>query len=90
MNNNKFNPHKAGLALAAFLGCWHALWSALVMFGWAQPILDFIFWLHFIIPVYRIEEFAFSRALGLVLVTATLGYLFGYAFAEIWNRMHRD
>lgn len=90
MNNHNVNPSKVGLAFAVFIGCFHAVWALLVALGWAQPILDFIFWLHFIAPVYRIEEFVFSRALGLVLVTASIGYLFGYVFAVIWNRMHRN
>jgi len=90
MNNHNINPNKVGLAFAVFLGCFHAVWAALVALGWAQALLNFIFWLHFITPVYLIEGFVLSRALGLVLVTASIGYVFGYAFGSIWNIMHRD
>jgi Exopolysaccharide synthesis, ExoD len=35
----------------------HLLWVLLVASGWAQPLMDFVFWLHCIRPVYVIEGF---------------------------------
>jgi hypothetical protein len=37
------NPNKVGLVIGVLIGGWHLAWSATVLFGWAQPILDFIF-----------------------------------------------
>jgi hypothetical protein len=85
----QINPNRAGLVLGALMGGWHLLWSVLVALGVAQPLIDFIFWIHFIKPVYVIEPFAFGRAAMLVLVTAGIGYLTGLAFGMIWNRVHR-
>jgi len=82
---HKVSPNKAGIALGIFLACWHAFWSLLVAIGLAQAIVDFIFWLHFIAPPYRVEAFEFWRALGLVAVTAIAGYAFGAILALIWN-----
>jgi hypothetical protein len=48
-----------------------------VAVGWVQALIDFIFWLHFIKPVYVIEGFNVSTALLLVAVTATIGYAMG-------------
>ena len=81
--------HSAGLALGSLLGGMHLLWALLVASGFAQPVMDFIFWLHFIRPVYVIEGFDVARAAGLVALTAAIGYAMGVAFALLWNRLHR-
>ncbi len=86
---DRISPNKAGLALGAVLACWHLTWSLLVALGLAQPFIDFLFWIHFIKPVYVIEPFDILRAAMLVLVTACLGYVGGYAFGLFWNRLHR-
>ena len=82
------NPNKAGLALGAFLGVWHFLWSLLVALGWVQPFIDFIFWLHFIKPVYVIGPFNIGTALLLIVITTTIGYVAGLVFGVLWNRVH--
>jgi hypothetical protein len=83
------NANKAGLAFGVLLGGWHLVWVLLVVVGWAQPMLDFIFWLHLIKPVYMIEPFALGRAVGLVVLTAVVGYVGGWLFGLVWNRLHR-
>jgi hypothetical protein len=51
------NPNKVGLVIGALIGGWHLVWSLLVLIGWAQPIIDFIFWAHMIKPVYFVKPF---------------------------------
>src|SRR4030095_13041978 len=75
----------AGLVVAAMIGGWHLGWSALVALGLAQPIMAFVFWMHFIKPVYVVESFAFNRAILLVVVTSAIGYALGSIFALAWN-----
>jgi hypothetical protein len=53
-----------------------------------EPLIDFIFWMHFLKPVFVVEPFSIGRAVVLVLVTGTIGYFIGLAGAVLWNRLH--
>ena len=83
------NPNKVGLVIAVLIGGWHVAWAVLVVIGWAQPILDFIFWAHMIKPVYFVKPFDLTAAIVLIAITGVIGYVFGFAGAAIWNRLHR-
>jgi hypothetical protein len=83
------NPNKAGLVIAALIGGWHLVWAALVAAGWAQPLINFIFWAHMIRPVYVIGAFDAAAAGTLLVITFFLGYVFGCAGGALWNRLHR-
>ena len=85
----RINPNKAGLAVGALFGAWHLTWAVLVALGLAQPLIDFLFWIHFIKPIYVIEPFEIARATLLIAVTAGIGYIIGLVFALVWNRLHR-
>jgi hypothetical protein len=82
------NPHKVGLVIGALFGGWHVFWSVVVLIGWAQPILDFIFWAHMIKPVYFVKPFDSTAAVALIAITSAIGYLFGFLGAVLWNRLH--
>jgi hypothetical protein len=82
-------PHRAGLVLATLLGGWHLLWALLVAVDWAQAVLNFVFWIHFLNPPYTVAPFHAGIAVILILVTATLGYAIGYVLAVLWNWIHR-
>ena len=68
---------------------WHLCWSMLVALKWAQPVIDFVFWMHFIKPIYVIEPFEIARAAILLIVTAGVGFLIGSVFALVWNALHK-
>ncbi len=86
---HKLKERNVALVFSFALGGWHLLWSVLVALGVAQSILDFIFRLHMIQPVYKVAQFNFGTALALIVVTAIIGYAMGWAIAWIWNRVHR-
>jgi hypothetical protein len=88
--NTQINVSKAGLAVALVLGGLHLCWSILVALTWAQPVIDFVFWMHFIKPAYVIEPFAISRAAILIVLTAGIGFVIGSVFALVWNALHLE
>lgn len=85
---NKISSTKAGLALGLFVGLQHAIWSVLVALGWAQPLINFIFRLHFIDTPFSLLEFDLATAAILVAVTTLVGYVAGNILAWIWNFLH--
>jgi hypothetical protein len=80
-------PYKSGLVLGSLVGGWHLVWAVIVAAGWGHPLIDFIFWMHFLKPVFVVEPFAIGRAIVLILVTAAIGYLIGHVGAVVWNRL---
>ena len=86
---NHLNPRKTGLTVGAFIGGWHVIWSLLVALGWAQPLINFVLWAHMISLPYVVKAFDLSAAATLVVMTWFVGYVVGYIFAKIWNRLHR-
>ena len=85
------NPEKTGLSLAAFAAAAHVLWAALVSFGWAGPIVNFMLRAHFVTkPTYTIGAFDLGTAFVLVIIAAAVGYVAGFAFAHIWNWTHEQ
>jgi hypothetical protein len=81
--------NKVGIVFAALIGGWHVFWILLILLGWAQPLIDFIFWAHMIRPVYVIKPFDPGAALTLIVITSAIGYLFGFLGGIIWNKLHR-
>jgi len=78
-------PDKLGLTLAMLSSGAHAVWALLIAAGLAQRLVDFILWIHFIKPVFVVDPFDPLRAVILVTVTATVGFVAGYALALLWN-----
>ncbi len=83
------NTKKTGLALGAFVGLGHLVWSILVFLGWGQGFLNFIFGLHSLTTPVTVVGFDLMRSVWLVVVTSIVGYVFGFVFAYIWNKVHK-
>jgi hypothetical protein len=83
------NPNKVGLVIAALIGGWHVVWVALVAAGWAQPLINFIFWAHMIQPIYVIGPFDPIACVTLIVATSVVGYAVGAIGGAVWNILHR-
>ena len=82
------HPGKAGLAVAVMFGGLHVLWALLVLFGWAQPLVDFVFWAHMVQVNHLVEPFDVTAALALVVLASCVGYVLGQVGARVWNKVH--
>jgi hypothetical protein len=83
------NPNRVGLVFGALLSGWHFLWALLVAVGWAQSVINFFFWIHFLKPPYTVVGFNAGVALILIFVTGAIGYATGYILGLLWNWIHR-
>ena len=79
------SKNKLGLVIGSAFGLWHLAWALLVAFGIAQWLIDWVFKLHFIQPVWVITAFQPGLAVALIVVTSVLGFLTGWVTAGIWN-----
>lgn len=51
-------------------------------------MIDFVFWMHFIKPVYVVGAFDPAIAAVLVVITSMTGFVIGWLFALLWNWVH--
>lgn len=84
------SKNKLGVVVGSAFGLWHLVWAILVASGIAQWLIDWAFRLHFIQPVYIVTAFKPLLAVGLIVVTSVLGYVFGWIAAAIWNWLHSE
>lgn len=82
-------PNKVALLFGLLIGGWHLLWALLVLVGWAQALIDFVFWAHMIQPIYVVKPFDPAAAAALILITFITGYVLGFIGALIWNNLHQ-
>ena len=85
----ELHTQKVALTVGVFIGGWHLVWSLLILIGLAQPLLNFIFWLHMLANPYQVTGFDITQALLLIIVTFSVGYAGGWVFATLWNTMHK-
>lgn len=85
----KIQESKTALVVGTFAALMHAVWTLAVLLGFAQPYLSWILGLHFLNNPFSVQPFRLGTALMLVAFTFVKGYLLGYIFAIIWNRLHK-
>ena len=88
--NPYLNPTKTGLALGMFAGGVHVLWLALILLGWAKPLINFILWAHLLFVPFAIKPFDSTAAATLIIVTTIVGFIVGNILARLFNWAHRE
>jgi len=83
----KISPVRLGVTFGLVLAATHASWLVLVITGWAQKVTDFVFWAHFIKPVFQIEPFELGRGAILLVLTFTSGAVMGSISGLLWNSL---
>ena len=88
----ELNKNKIGLILGFLFAIIHFVWSVFVAVfpSGLQSFLDWIFKLHFLNSIYTLTTFNFVNAILLIVVTFVVGYIIGWVFAALWNKMHFD
>lgn len=83
----KLKNNTVGLILGTFTGGLHLIWAMIVLLGFAQKVIDWIYWLHFLNNPFLVATFSLERTILLVLFTFVMGYLAGWLFTSLWNKM---
>lgn len=83
----KLRVHETGMVLGSMMALLHAVWATMVWLGLGQGYLDWIFTLHSLANPFTVLQFDLVRSLTLIVVTFGVGYLVGWVFANIWNRI---
>ena len=83
----KINPIDTALLLGMLFGILHLSWLILVYLKYAQIFLDFIYWAHFIKPIFEVESFDAGRSMILLALSVSVGFVLGYIFSKIFNAL---
>jgi hypothetical protein len=86
--SNIVNANKCGLVFGALFGGFHIVWSLIVLGGFGQMLVSFIFWAHMMQLPIVVGPFDAIASLTLIVITAVIGYVFGYVMGLLWNRIH--
>lgn len=85
----KLNEQKAALAVGLFVGAVHVVWTLLIALGWAQTLINWSFSWHMLSNPFTVQPFNLINAILLIIATFAVGNAIGYAFAAIWNKVHK-
>lgn len=85
----ELKKEKIALTVGVFVSGIHLGWIVLILTGFAQTLLNFVFWVHMLTVPYQITSFSLNQAITLILVTFATGYAMGWLFAWAWNYFHK-
>lgn len=84
--NNVKRHHHVGIIVGSLSVIVHSLWIVLVILGYAQLLLDFVYDLHFLNNPFMVGEFSITKAVGLLGMTFVVGYAVGWILSYLWDK----
>ncbi len=81
--------HKVALTVGLFAGLMHLVWEVILFFGMGQDILDWKLSMHSLTNPFVVTSFNLGRGIGLIVMSIVVGYIGGWVFAAIYNKIHR-
>ncbi|EKD25034.1 MAG: hypothetical protein ACD_80C00130G0005 [uncultured bacterium (gcode 4)] len=86
------NRFKAGLVFGCFVSFIHLVWAVAIAITptGMQKFIDWIFWLHFLQPVYVITQATRGKGILLIIMTFVIWYIMGVVFACLRNKFLGD
>lgn len=84
------SKNKTGLTFGFLISFMHLIWSVLVALGVAQVLINFVFSLHMLVMPIVVMPFNLVKALGLIIITFIVGYIFGWLMAFFWNKCFKE
>ena len=80
------DKNKPGLTFGFLISFFRLLWSILAALGIAQAMLNFVLNIHMLSVQITVMPFSLIKAVGLIIVTFIVGYVFGWLMAFFWNK----
>ena len=84
----KIDNHLAGLTGGTVFALLYVLWALLVWASLAHDLLNRLFSLFFILNPFQILPFNLTVMIAMIAGNLVVGYLAGWLFAAIVNRIH--
>jgi type III secretory pathway component EscS len=75
--NNSSCIYKSILIWGLGFSSLHCLWILLVVAGWAQSVIDFIFKIHMMNSPIQVQPFSLIFSIQLLLITFLIGMTYG-------------
>lgn len=84
------DKNKTGLTFGFLISFLHLVWSILIALGIAPALLNFILSIHMLNMPITVLPFNLVKAIGLIVITFVVGYIFGWLMAFFWNKCFKE
>lgn len=82
-------PSKVGIAVGGTFAFVHVVWILVVLAGLGQEWISFATSMHFVSTTMTALPFDLGTAVWVTVTASIMGFIVGYVFASIWNRVER-